>query len=151
MMPPTEPPPLVVALINSTPDVIDMLRIAFEQFGFVAVSTFTHAIRDGEVDLESFLRLHRPAAIVYDLAPPYRRNWQLFLHLREVPGFGDRPVILTSTNPQRLKEFADPKQTVFEVLETPYEIMKLVETVARAAGRPVTTDHQDREPTADGN
>ena len=102
-MAPNEERPIVVALINSSPDVIDMLRIAFEQAGFLVVSTFTYAIRDGDVDLEAFLRLHRPAAIVYDIAPPYRTNWQLFLHLREVSGFKDRPVILTSTNPGRLE------------------------------------------------
>ena len=143
--------PLVVALINSSPDVIDMLRIAFEQAGFLAVSTFTYAIRDGDVDLEAFLRLHRPAAIVYDLAPPYKNNWQLFLHLREVPGFRDRPIILTSTNPRRLQEFG-VGQTVFEVIETPYEIMKLVETVLKAVGRSVPAGGgQDSVPAPEGN
>lgn len=142
-MSPTETRPPVIALINSTPDVIDMLRIAFEQAGFVVVSTFTHAIRDGEVDLEAFFRLHQPAVIVYDLAPPYRTNWQLFLHLRNVPGFRDRPIVLTSTNPTRLHEFADTAETVYEVVETPYEIMKLVDTVATAARMNVPQSQQD--------
>ena len=127
--------PPVVALINSTPDVIDMLRIAFEQAGFVAVSTFTYLIRDGDVDLESFLGQHRPDVIVYDIAPPYQSNWELFLHLRELPGFRDRPVVLTSTNPARVQQLFATSQAVFEIVETPYEIMQLVDRVAQAAGR----------------
>lgn len=43
----------VVATINSTPDVVDMLRLAFETEGFVVLSTYTHMIRDGEVDIEA--------------------------------------------------------------------------------------------------
>ena len=130
-----EQPPVVVALINSSPDVVDMLRIAFEHAGFVVVSTFTHAIRDGDVDLDSFLRLHRPDVIIYDIAPPYKSNWQLFLHLRRLPGFENRPVIITSTNPARVRPLADAAQPIFEVVETPYEISILLETAARAAGR----------------
>jgi len=131
----SEQPPPVVALINSSPDVIDMLRIAFETVGFVVVSTFSHAIRDGDVDLDSFLRLHRPDVIIYDIAPPYKSNWQLFLQLRRLPGFENRPVIITSTNPARVLPLVDAAQPVFEVVETPYELRMLLETAARAAGR----------------
>jgi CheY-like chemotaxis protein len=138
MMPDSDARLPVVALINSTPDVIDMLRIAFEQAGFVVVSTFTYMIRDGEVDIESFLALHRPDVILYDIAPPYQSNWQLFLHLRGLPGFKDRPIVLTSTNPVRVREFAQTAQTVLEIVETPYEIMTVVNTVAEAAGRKKT-------------
>ncbi|MBA2303833.1 MAG: hypothetical protein H0W08_14535 [Acidobacteria bacterium] len=138
----------VVALINSTPDVIDMLRIAFEQAGFVVVSTFTYLIREGDVDLESFLAQHRPDVIVYDIAPPYKSNWQLFLQLRAIPGFNDRPVVLTSTNPTRVQQFAQTAQAVFEIVETPYEVMKLVDTVAHAAGRklPAADRPESEEP-----
>jgi CheY-like chemotaxis protein len=128
----TQAPP-VVALINSTPDVIDMLRIAFEQAGFVVVSTFTHLIRDGEIDAESFIRQHRPRAIVYDIAPPYLSNWHLFQHLRQLPSLRSIPIVLTSTNTARFRELAKSNEAVFEIVETPYEIMKLVDTVREAA------------------
>ena len=123
----------VVAVINSTQDVSDMLRIAFEQAGFVVVCTFTYLIRDGEIDIESFMRLHRPDVIVYDIAPPYKSNWQLFQHLQQLPSFKGRPVVLTSTNPARVQELAGTAHMVFEIVETPYDIMKLVQTVQSAA------------------
>ena len=125
----------VVAVINSSPDVVDMLRVAFEQAGCLVAGTFTYLIRDGKVDLEAFLRQHRPDVIVYDIAPPYERNWQLFLDLRALPGFRTCPVVITSTNPARVRPLVEPTQPVLEIVETPYEIMHLVETVAQAAGR----------------
>jgi CheY-like chemotaxis protein len=45
---------------------------------------FVHALHsDGSVDLEALLRQHKPTVIVYDIAPPYVRNWRFFEHLRE--------------------------------------------------------------------
>jgi CheY-like chemotaxis protein len=126
----------VVALINTTPDVIDMLRIAFEQAGFVAVSTFTHMIRDGDIDIQAFMRQHRPDVIVYDIAPPYKSNWQLFLHIVQSPGVSGCPVVLTSTNPDRVRELGGTALPVFEVVETPYEIMRLIEAATQAIKRP---------------
>jgi DNA-binding response OmpR family regulator len=119
----------VVAVINTTPDVVDMLRLAFEHEGFVVVSTFTHAIRDGSVDIEAFTRQHQPDVILYDLAPPYKSNWQLFVHVSQLPALKGRPFVLTSTNPARVKEFAGADQPVWEVIETPYELGELIAKV----------------------
>ena len=55
-----------------TPDIVDMLLIAFEHAGFVVVSTFTHLVHAGEVDLEAFIAQHQPQAIVYEIAPHTR-------------------------------------------------------------------------------
>ena len=132
MPPPNDRPP-VIAVINSTPDIVEMLRVAFEHAGFVVVSTFTYLIRAGEVDLEAFIQQHDPQAIVYDIAPPYASNWNLLRHLRQLPALRERRFVITSTNPDRLRELADVEQEVYEIVEIPYVITELVETVARAA------------------
>jgi DNA-binding response OmpR family regulator len=116
----------VVAIINTTPDVVDMLRIAFESEGFVVVSTFTHLIRDGEVDIEAFGRLHRPDVILYDIAPPYGSNWRLFEHVSRLQVFERTPFVITSTNPARVGEVAADNQPVLEIIETPYELGALI-------------------------
>ena len=113
-----------------------MLRIAFEQAGMVAVSTFTHLIRDGEVDIHAFMRQHRPDVIVYDIAPPYDANWRFMTHLRAMPSLSHRPFVITSTNAARVRELAGTPLPVFEVVETPYEIMRLIDAVIRAIKRP---------------
>ena len=127
------PRPTVIALINSTPDVIEMLRIAFEYAGFVVVSTYTFLIRQGEIDIETFIQQHQPEVIVYDIAPPYTSNWHLFEHIRQLPALKGRPFVLTSTNPARVRELAKTDEAIFEIVETPYQIMQLVDIVKRAA------------------
>ena len=124
--------PAVIALINSTPDIVDMLRIAFQHAGFVVVSTFTHLVRAGEVDLEAFIKQHQPQAIVYDIAPPYASNWNLFRHLSQLPALKDRPRVITSTNPARLRELAHTDDEICEIVETPYLLDQLIEAVRKA-------------------
>jgi len=137
-MPPLNDRPTVIAVVNSTPDIVEMLRVAFEHAGFVVVSTFTYLIRAGEIDLEAFIQQHEPQVIVYDIAPPYASNWNLFRHLRQLPALRGRRFVITSTNPGRLRELADVEQDVFEIVEIPYVITQLVEMVAKAAALPVS-------------
>lgn len=128
--------PPVVGIINSTPDIVDMLRVTFETAGFAVVATFTHAIRDGEVDIEAMMRQHDPKVIVYDIAPPYASNWQLFQHIASMPAMQGRIFILTSINKARVEEFARGSGLpVFEVAETPYDLDALVAEAARAQGK----------------
>ena len=68
----------VVAIINTSPDTIGLLADLLERAGFLVVTTYTHHIRDGSIDLEAFLRTHRPRVIVYDIAPPYRAQLASF-------------------------------------------------------------------------
>ena len=112
---------------------MEMLRVAFEHAGFVVVSTFTHLVRDGVVDVEAFIEQHQPQVIVYDIAPPYANNWNLFRRLSQLPALKDRPFVITSTNPVRVRELAQTDQEVSEVVEIPYVITQLIETVRAAA------------------
>ena len=50
----------VVAVINTSPDTVDLLKDAIEQAGFLVVSTFTWQVASGAVNLESFLHTHQP-------------------------------------------------------------------------------------------
>jgi DNA-binding NtrC family response regulator len=85
------------------------------------------------VDLEAFIQQHQPRAIIYDIAPPYASNWNLFRHLSQLPALRGRRFVITSTNPGRLRELAEVGQEVYEIVEIPYVITQLVETVAAAA------------------
>ena len=126
--------PRVIALINSAPDTVEMLRYAFHHAGFVVVSTFTHLVRTGEVDIEAFIQQHQPQAIVYDIAPPYATNWNLFRHLSQLPALKDRPCVITSTNPARLRELAQTEDhAISEIVETPYLLDQLIGAVRKAA------------------
>ena len=126
----TKPP--VVALINSSPDVVDMIRITMEHAGIVLVATMTHEIRDGEVDIETFIRQHQPQVILYDIAPPYEANWLLFQHICSMPELRDRHFILTTTNERHVRGLAGSERHLFEIVGKPYDLDQLTEAVKEA-------------------
>ena len=123
----------VVAVINTSPDVIDMLRIALEQAGLLTVSAFTFDIRDGRVDLESFIRQHDPRVIVYDVAPPYESNWRLFQHISTRPVMRDREFVLTTTNAAHVQKLAGRHRPIFEVVGKPFDLDQLTQAVREAS------------------
>jgi hypothetical protein len=49
----------VVAIFNTSEDTTELLRIVFENAGFVVVTAFTNQLRDGKVELEAFMRQHQ--------------------------------------------------------------------------------------------
>ncbi len=143
--PMTNEPP-VVAIFNTSPDTVQMLRYLFEQAGLVAVAAFTYEIRDGEVDLESFMRQHRPQAIVYDIAPPYEVNWRLFQHLRSTSAMRNAQYVLTSTNAAHVQKIVGPESHIYEFVGKPYDLDKILEATQRAiASSPAAAPSSERE------
>jgi DNA-binding NarL/FixJ family response regulator len=123
----------VVAILNSNDDVVEMLRIALEQAGFVVVSGHLDKIRRGEQRLADFVDEHNPAVIIYDLVPPYDRSWQFLEHLRESPSLRGRRFVVTSTNVQRTKEAIGDAEYVYEIVGKPYDINQIVRAVQGAS------------------
>ena len=131
-------PSNVVAVINSTTDIVDMLRIAIEQAGFVVVSALTPEIRDGHIDIEQLVRRHEPKVIVYDVAPPYEPNWNLFQHVAKMPVMQGRQFVITSTNARHVERLASPQEHVYEVVGKSEDIGRIVQAVKEALrARPV--------------
>lgn len=129
---------IVAAVFNTSPDLVELVRHALEPAGIVTVTLLTYQIRDGEVDIEGFLRQHDPQVIIYDIAPPYEANWQLFLHLRRLESMRNRHVIITSINARHVEGLVGKDQTVHEIVGKPYDLDILVKAVKEAArARPV--------------
>jgi hypothetical protein len=124
--------PPVVAILNSNDDTVEMLRFMLESEGMVAVSAHLAEIKRGAFDFGGFLKEHDPKVVLVDLAPPYDRSWTLFQHLRTVPAARGRNFVLTSTNPGRVQEVANPDQEVLEIIGKPYDIKAIVEKVKDA-------------------
>jgi len=124
--------PPVVAVINSTEDVVDMLRISFEHAGFTVVSALTPEIRQGHVDIDRFVTQHDPRVIVYDIAPPYEANWHLFQHMAAMPVMAGRQFVITSTNARQVEGFAGPQQHVYEIVGKPFDLDQIVQATREA-------------------
>ena len=125
-------PSNVVAIINSTTDIVDMLRIAMEQAGLVVVSALTPQIRDGHVDLEQLMKLHDPKVIAYDIAPPYEANWNLFQHVAALPIMKGRQFVITSTNARHVERLAAPQDHIYEVVGKTEDLGRIVQAVKEA-------------------
>jgi len=125
--------PITVAVINSTSDVTDLLRIALEQSGFVVVTALTPEVRDGHVDFDHFMRQHRPRVVIYDVAPPYESNYRLFEHLAAMPTARESQFVLTSTNAKHVEQLGGLHQRVHEIVGKPYDIAEIVGAVREAA------------------
>lgn len=122
----------MVAIFNSSDDLLYMLRMLFERNGFVTAVGHVNALRDGSLDLTAFVRQYRPAVVVYDLVPPYERQWAFLDHLRSNSPLSGRPFVLTSTNARMARELAGRSEPVLEVLGRPFDFEELPQLVREA-------------------
>lgn len=121
----------VIAILNSSEDVVRLIRSVLEDEGYTVATEHIEKIREGMVDLRQFLSNYRPNLILYDLAPPYKENWTFLQLLREIPDFVDIPLVLTTVNKRALESFVGQTQA-FEVLGTRDNLAPLVEEINRS-------------------
>jgi hypothetical protein len=124
--------PAAVGLFNTSPDTVEMLRIILEREGFVVVAAYTFELRDGKVDIEALVRQHRLSAIIYDVAPPYDKNWRLFEHMKAMPALSGINFVITTTNVARVREVAGPGYELLEIVGKPYDLQAIVDAVKSA-------------------
>ena|SRR5687767_12262385 len=121
----------VAAIINTAPDTVDLLKDTLEQAGLLVVTGYTHDIRDGKLDLQAFLAIHHPDVIVYDIAPPYDRNWAFLEHLRSTILGGYRFVI-TTVNRGYVEALVGRDERVYEVVGKADDLDEIVRAVREA-------------------
>ena len=126
------PSPTVAAVINTSPDTIEMLRVVLQHAGMVVASAYTYQLRDGLIDLATFMRQNKPAVVLYDIAPPYDANWALFEHLRSHEAMRNCPLVLTSTNASYVEKLAGKDHPVYEVVGKPLDLDAIVRATKEA-------------------
>lgn len=128
----THTPP-VVAIVNTNPDLVRLLRMAFEKAGFIVFEIFIEDIKLGTANVDAFLSQHDPKVIVYDLAPPYDVNWRFLDHLRTATGFKGRQFVLTSVNVRNAEQVVKDDESVYEIVGEEKDIAEVVRAVREAA------------------
>jgi DNA-binding NarL/FixJ family response regulator len=121
----------VVAVVNTNPDVVELLKARIEAAGFVVLVMHVADIRAG-LDLGSVLAQHDPKVIVYDVVAPFERNWRFLQHLRETL-FKDRQFVLTTPNEAALRRLVGRDEKVYEILDGGGDIDAIVQAVREAA------------------
>ena len=105
----------VVAIVNTNPDVVELLKAKIEAAGFIVLVLHVADIRQG-LDIENTLNQHDPVVVVYDVVAPYERSWRFLQHLRSATAFKERNFVLTSPNVKNVERIVGPDERVFEVV-----------------------------------
>ena len=121
----------VAAVVNTNPDLVEMLKAKIEAAGFVVLVIHIEDIRAG-LDIGSVLEQHDPEVIVYDVVIPYDRNWRFLQHLRETT-FKNRRFVLTTPNAKGLAALVGRDDRVYEILDHESDIAAIVQAVREAA------------------
>ena len=121
----------VVAVVNTNPDLVELMKARIEAAGFVALVIHIAEIRAG-LDVGTILAQHDPKVIVYDVVPPYERNWRFLQHLRETM-FDGRQFVLTSPNERALAKLVGRDEKVYEILSDGEDLDAIVQAVREAS------------------
>ena len=119
-------PPLI-AIVNHTDDVRDVLRQIFELEGFAAVSGNFQDQPDGQ-DAITFLLRRDPQVVIYDIAPPYVEIWQRLRRLQAHYSASQRAFVVTTSNTRVLTEQVS-ESNVCDVIGTPFDLDDMLAAV----------------------
>jgi CheY-like chemotaxis protein len=128
--------PPTVAIFNTSPDTIELLRIVLEPAGYIVVGAYTYELRDGEIDVQALVEQHQPKLIIYDVAPPYDRNLRLMKHFAAMPALKGINFLITTTNAKQVRELCGPDTEVYEIVGKPYDLGLIVQAVKDTIGAP---------------
>ena len=119
------------AVVNTNPDLVELLKARIEAAGFVVLVLHLADIRSG-LDLAAVMKQHDPQVIVYDIVAPFERNWRFFNHLRE-SAFADRRFVLTTPNEGALRRIVGRDEDIYEILDGGGDINAIVQAVREAS------------------
>ena len=121
----------VVAVVNTNPDLVELLKARIEAAGFVVLVMHIAEVRAG-LDLGAVLAQHDPKVVVYDVVAPFGRNWRFLEHLRTTL-MKDRRFVLTSPNASALQKLIGRDEAVYEILDDGADVDAIVQAVREAS------------------
>jgi DNA-binding response OmpR family regulator len=130
---PTDSAPIVVAIVDTNPEIVRLLRVNLEKAGFVAIDLPIEDIKTGVANLKSMIEQHDPRVVVYDVAPPYEQSWRFLEHLRATTDFRGRQFVLTAVNVRAVRDILRHDETVHEIIGKDADIMEVVRAVKEAS------------------
>jgi CheY-like chemotaxis protein len=126
-----------IAIFNTNPEVLELLRESLQQAGMQAVVAHIDDLKRGRLDMIQFVEEHNPDVIVYDVAPPYDTNWTFLRLMRNSNVMQGRAFVVTTTNKRALEELIGPADVV-ELLCKPYDLQQIVDACTTAFEKQVT-------------
>ena len=127
----TASPIHTVAVFNASDDTVELLSMVLSTEGYRAVSGEAADVKSGELNFIEFLKTHDPAAVIWDIAPPYDRNWNFFQLVRALSPMEHRVLVLTTTHKQHLDSLAGQETCAIEIVGKPYDLQAIVVAVTQ--------------------
>ena len=124
-----------VAVFNASDDTVEMLKIQLSDRGYRVIGGKADHVKSGELNFITFLKTHQPAAIIWDIAPPYDRNWNFFQLIRALAPLEHCHLVLTTTHKQHLDDLAGQDTGAIEIVGKPYDLEVIGDAVSRGLER----------------
>jgi DNA-binding response OmpR family regulator len=125
-----------VALFNANSDTVEMVRRMLDASGLVCLIGCNVAeLKKERPNFASYLRLHDPDVVIFDISPPYVENWAFFQTVHNVKAMEGRGLVLTTPNKQRLDEAAGENSKAFEIVGKPYDLAQIKGAIDAALTR----------------
>jgi CheY-like chemotaxis protein len=121
-----------VAVFNASDDTVEMLQLMLSVRGYRALGGHVDDVKSGALDFIDFLTTHSPSVIIWDIAPPYDRNWKFFKLIRSLSPIEYCALVLTTTHKQHLDALVGQDSGAIEIVGKPYDLQLIVDAVARA-------------------
>lgn len=120
----------VIAVINSTIDIVDIIEICLQDEGYNTVGGLIPEFKRGQKDLVAFIEEHKPDLIVWDFAPPYEQNVNFLNMVQNMKVMEGIKWIYTTTNKAALSKFTDKIQA-YEIIGKPMDLQAIVDLVKK--------------------
>ncbi len=124
----------VVAVFNSSEDVVQLLRTALEEDGYTTATAHVSEIKQGQQDVVDFFERYDPQVVIYDVSLPYEENWTFFRLIRDAQAAQGREFIITTPNKRALEELVGESEAL-ELIGKPYDLETILARVAAAVRR----------------
>ncbi len=124
-MPEAAPP--VVAIFDPHPAMCDVLSLILEAEGWRPVTANLAAFHHDVDAICAFLTQHQPQVVIFDIAPPYAENWQVFTRVRTRSALS-AAFILTTTNKRHLEALVGRISSI-EIISKPFALERIVQAV----------------------
>jgi CheY-like chemotaxis protein len=121
----------VIGVLNTTPEVIELVEELLESEGYLVVTAIISDFRRGRANLVEWMNRHQPNILIYDLPPPYREQLNFLAIVHDMQVMQGRRFIYTTTNKEALEREEGGKLGAHEIVGKPYDLDALLKAVDR--------------------